>query len=139
MKKPDFAVGGYWHCDKCGEEYHSGSLHTCDPSFTARPDEPKGDKLYGQVITDTLEGRALSMAVRPVATKGDVADLLVEFATKELQAERERREDADRIVDAVRLVYSEWQIKSLQLVKLAEGNPESVENGVADFLVGEGG
>jgi hypothetical protein len=48
------------------------------------PDE--GDKLDGQVITDTLEGRALSMALRPIVSKGELADLLVEFATKELAA-----------------------------------------------------
>jgi hypothetical protein len=34
VKNTNFAVGGYRHCDKCGEEYHSSRHHTCDPSFS---------------------------------------------------------------------------------------------------------
>jgi hypothetical protein len=36
MKVPNFAIGGYWHCDKCGEEYHSSRHHTCEPNDGCR-------------------------------------------------------------------------------------------------------
>jgi hypothetical protein len=52
------------------------------------------------IITDTLEGRALSWAMRPIETKGDAADLLLSFAESELATLRAERDRLKQLVDA---------------------------------------
>jgi hypothetical protein len=42
MSDPIRVGGGYWTCEKCGEEYHASNIHECaEPSRVPSTEQPK--------------------------------------------------------------------------------------------------
>jgi hypothetical protein len=109
VKNTNFAVGGYWHCDKCGEEYHSSRHHTCEPPVTDRPDE--GDKdamtlLYGLTPGGSEFHNDPANCVHFIKRKFESDFKAIKRMKRErdtaeshLAAERTRREEAEAKVE----------------------------------------